>query len=95
MKYFTLSNVADVFFLVEEKGLVNEITIFPELDIRHTRTTRTVAFFFYFAQATVLPRLSSTHADTKCPRADCVSLWTMVLIGMGVSYDVGTRVFVQ
>lgn len=43
---------------------------------------------------TVLLRLGSTHADTNCPRADCVSSWTMVLIGMGVSYGVGTRVFV-
>lgn len=36
-----------------------------------------------------------THADTNCPRADCDSSLTMVLIGMGVSYGVGTRVFVQ
>lgn len=42
-----------------------------------------------------LLRLVCTHADTNCPRADCVSPWTMVLIGMGVSYGVGTRVFVQ
>lgn len=52
-------------------------------------------FFFDFTHTTVLPGLSSTHADTNCPRADCVSSWTMVLIGMGVSYGVGTRVFVQ
>lgn len=45
--------------------------------------------------ATVLAGLGSTHADTNCPRADYVSSCTMVLIGMGVSYGVGTRVFVQ
>lgn len=41
--------------------------------------------FIYF----VLPKLSRIHADTNCPHADCVSSWTMVLIGMGVSYMLG------
>lgn len=54
-----------------------------------------LAVYFDSANATVLLGLSCTHADTNCPRADCVSSWTMVLIGMGVSYGVGTRVFVQ
>lgn len=49
----------------------------------------TFAAFLDFAYATVLPRLSRIHADTNCPLADCVSSWTMVLIGMGVSYVLG------
>ena len=54
-----------------------------------------LAVCFDFTNATILLRLCSTHADTNCPRADCVSSRTMVLIGMGVSYGVGTRVFVR
>lgn len=79
MKYFTLSDVVEVCCSLQ----------YSLVGCQNRR------LFSDFACATVPPRLSSTLADTNCLRADCVSSWTMVLIGMGESYGVGTRVFVQ
>lgn len=81
-KYFTLSDVRDVFFGLRKR---------PGSD----STDWGLGLVLTPAVRPVPLQLSSTHADTNCPRADCVSSWTMVLIGMGVSYGVGTRVFVQ
>lgn len=43
----------------------------------------------------ILPGSLVQMLIANCPRADRVSAWTMVEIGMGVSYGIGTRVFVQ
>lgn len=100
-RYFVVSN--DVFHAVRhgrcvlswKKGRLMMLGYFLSLIIWLGLAQEPLAACFDFSNSTVLLRLSSTHADTNCPRADCVSSWTMVLIGMGVSYGVGTRVFVQ
>lgn len=99
MKYFRVGCLWRVhLYLVFWKCQFNEIKIFffflflcckYNLDSCNNHWT----LFVYFAQLS-WPG-SAAHMLTLIVLVLTVSSWTMVLIGMGVSYDVGTRVFVQ